>query len=103
MLTLHYEIVGIGYLGSLNHLLHGSIFNAKGDVVVKGVVKQNGLLVDIAYQSTKVRQSKRLYIYTINAYFAPCNIMIARQKVDQCRLARTTLPHKGYGLSAMHC
>ena len=50
VLHLHDEIVGVGYLCGLHHLLHRRVVYAKGYVVEDSVVEEDGLLIDIAYQ-----------------------------------------------------
>ena len=102
LLALHYKVVRIGHLGSLHHLLHGGILHPEGNVVVEGVVKQNGLLVDIANELSQVRQGKRLDVDAVDGNFAPRHIVVAWQQVDQCRLARAALAHKGDGFAAAH-
>ncbi len=50
----HDEIVGVGYAGSLYDLFACGIGNAEGDIVVEGIVEENGLLVDIAHECAQV-------------------------------------------------
>ena len=50
MLHLHYEIMGIGNLGGLYHLLHRGVLYAESDIVEHSVIEEDSLLVDVAYK-----------------------------------------------------
>ena len=38
-LSLHYEIIGIRYPGSLYHLLHRGVLHTESDIIVEGVIE----------------------------------------------------------------
>ena len=50
LFLLHNEVVGVGYLGCGNHLLHCGTFHSEGYVVENGVVEKDGLLVHVAHE-----------------------------------------------------
>ena len=39
ILSLHYEIMGIRYPGSLYHLLHRGVLHTESDIIVEGVIE----------------------------------------------------------------
>lgn len=44
----HDEVVCVGYFCCFYDLFHGGVFYAEGDVVVEGVVEEDGFLVDVS-------------------------------------------------------
>ena len=53
LLTGHDKVMGVGYLGSFDDLLHSGIFHTESDVVVEGVIEQDGFLVDVAHDAAQ--------------------------------------------------
>ena len=81
--------MGIGNAGCLFDLLTGSVFDTEGDIVEHRVVEENGLLVDIAYQTAQRLDAQRLDVFAVDEDFAVGNIVIAGNEVDKRRFART--------------
>ena len=94
--------MGVGNFGCFNDLLHRGVLYAKADVVEESIVKEDGLLVDVAYQTAKVGHAKLPHIDTIDEDFARRHVVEAGQQINQCALARTALAHNGHRLSATH-
>ena len=102
LFAFHDELVGVSYLGSFHHLLHGGVFHTEGYVVEERVVEEYGLLVYVAYEGTQGGDGKRLHVFAVNENFAASDVVVAGQKVHERGLSRTALAYEGYGLSAFH-
>ena len=68
MLRLHDKVMSIGYLRSLDNLIHRGIRHTEGDIIIEGVIEKDGLLIDIAYKSTKVMDTHITNVFAINEY-----------------------------------
>ena len=90
--------MGVCYLRSLNDSVVVSCHSER-DVVLECIVKKNGFLVHIADKVAQIVYCKFFYIDTVNQYFAFLHIVIARNKVEQCRLSATTLSNKCNGFA----
>ncbi len=88
ILALHDEFVGIGNLRCLDDLLHGGIFHTEGDVVIEGVVEEDSLLINVAYEGAQLGNSHTLDVFSIDEHLTVLHVMIAWNEVYQCRLAR---------------
>ena len=77
MFAFHDEFMRIGNLRGLNDLFHRGILNAKSNIVIEGIVKENCLLINITNQGTKFRDAYILDISTIKKHFTLLHIMIA--------------------------
>ena len=102
LLRLHDEIVGVGNLGRFDDLLHGSVLHAEGDVVVEGVVEEDGFLVDVADEGAQAVDGDVLHVLAVDEQPAFGNVVVARHEVHQRGLARAGLPHQGDGLALGH-
>ena len=80
---LHDEVVGVGYLGCFDDLLHGGVLYAEGDVVVKGVVEEDGLLVDVADEGAEVVDADVAYVLAVNEYLPFADVVVAGNKVHE--------------------
>ena len=81
--------MGVGNLGSLDNLFHRRILHTKGDIIVEGIVEEDSLLIDVTDQCTQFRDTYRLDILAVDEHLAILYVVIARNKVYQCRLTRT--------------
>ena len=84
----------IGDLGCLNHLFHGCTFYAESDVVENGVVEKDGLLVDVADKRAQILYLEVPDVASVKEDLAFAYIVVARDKVDEGRLARSGLADK---------
>ena len=98
----HDEVVGVGNLGSVHYLLVGSTVDAEGDVVVDGVVEENGLLVHIAHEGTQVVLGELPDVGAVDHDRALLHVVEAWQQVGQRCLAAAALSHQGHGLAARY-
>ena len=101
LLGSHDKVVGIGNLGRLDYLLHGSILHAEGDVVVERVVEQDGLLVHVPHQLAQVAHPEILDVDPVDIDAPLVHIVEARQEVGHRRLARTRLTHQSHRLTLL--
>ena len=96
------KVVGVGYLGGFNHLLHGGILHAEGYVVEETIVEEDGLLVYISDKGAEVGHVHIFYIHTVHQNLPASHVVVARKEVDERTLARTALANEGNGLAALH-
>ena len=94
--------MGIGNLGRLDHLLHGGVLHAEGDVVVEGVVEEDGLLVDVADEGAQAWDGDVLHVLAVDEQGAFADVVVARHEVHQRGLARAGLSHQGDSLALGH-
>ena len=102
VLALHDEVVGIGYLSGLDDLFHRGVIYAEGDVVVEGVIEEDGLLVDVADEGTQFGDAYTLDVLAVDEYFTLLHIVVARHQVHEGTLAGAGLSHEGDGLALWH-
>ena len=84
MLALHDEVMGIGYLRSLYHLLHRGILHAECYVVVESVVEEYCLLVYVAYELAQVTDANLAYVLAVNEYLAARYVVVTWYEVNEC-------------------
>ena len=94
--------MGIGNLGSLDDLFHRGILHTECDIIIEGVVEEDSLLVDVAYQRTQLRDTYRLDILAVDEHLTLVDIMVTGNQGHQCRFTRTRLSHQCDGLPFGH-
>ena len=83
MLRLHDEVIGVGDLRRTDDIFLTGVVYTEGDVIIEGVIKQNGFLIDIADELTKIVDAEILDIDAVDKHFAFLHVVIARNEVDQ--------------------
>ena len=96
MLCLHNKVVGIGYFGRPFDVVGCGLLCTKLNIVGKGVIEEDGFLIDIANELAQIVHPKVFHIDAIDEHFALLHVIITRDKVDKGRLSRAALPHQGY-------
>ena len=99
VLALHNKLVGVGNACRLLHLLLCGVVHAKGYVSDERVVEQDGLLVHVAYELPEVVYAEVFDVYAVDEHLALLHVIIARNEVDECRLAAAALSHQRNGLA----
>ena len=99
VLGLHDEVVGVGNLGSFDDLLHGGVFDTEGDVVVEGVVEEDGLLVDVADELAQLGYAHGLDVAAVDEHLSLVDVVVAWNEVNQRGLSGAGLSDDGYGLA----
>ena len=76
-----------------------SVIYPESNVVVKRIVKQYGLLINVADKLTQVVHTQIFHIDAVDKHFALLYIIVAWYEIYQSRLSRTTLSHQSHALS----
>ena len=92
MLCLHNEIVRIGNLRRLHHLLQCGVFHTKCYVIKECIIKQDRFLIYISYQATQIMNTEILGTNAINHDFTEMYVMVTRKQIYQRRFSRPGLP-----------
>ena len=98
----HDEVVGVGYLGGFNHLLHRGVLHAESNVVEERVVEQDGFLVHIPHQAPQALQGDVFHVHPINEDSAFLHIVIAGQEVNERGFPGAGLADERHGLSLFY-
>src|SRR5574344_383466 len=75
------KLLCISYFSRFLHLLACSIRYTECDIIVECVMKQDCLLIDMAYQGTQIVQAEVLYIDAVNKHLSFVYGVITRYKV----------------------
>ena len=81
--------MSIGYLGCSFHLFLCGSFHSEGYIVEDGVVEEDGLLVDIAYDASERVDAEVAHVCAVDADGPRGDIVVAGDKVDEGALARS--------------
>ena len=92
---LHDEVVGIGDAGSLFHLFRRGRFHSESDVIIYGIVEQDGVLVDVAHEFAQIVEGKPADIDAVYEDGAPRDVIEPGQEVHKGAFAGTGLPDEG--------
>ena len=87
--------MGIGDFGRRNHLFFRGTFHAEGNVVVNGVVKEDGLLVHITHEGTEVLYGQVPDVFSVKGDAAAGNVPETGNEVHQGRFSGTGFAHDG--------
>ena len=74
--------MSVGYLCRFHHIVHSGVVNAEGDVVAEGVVKEDCLLVHVAYELSEVVNAEVFNIDAVDEHLTLLNIIVARYEVN---------------------
>ena len=77
------EVVGVGDTRSLFHLFGGGVLDAESDVVVYGVVEEDGVLVYVAHEFTEVVEGEAADVGAVDEDGAFGDIIEAGKEVDE--------------------
>ena len=75
------EFVGIGYAGSLFHLLLRGVVNTEGDVVEEGVVEEYRLLVHVADKLSEVVDVEVFHVDAVDEHLTLLHVVVSRNEV----------------------
>lgn len=83
MLSLHDKLIRIGYLSRSDDILFRGVIFTEHDIVLDGIVEQDGLLIDVAYQRPQVVNAQILDVDAIDEHLPLLHIVVARNEVDK--------------------
>ena len=93
--------MGVGYACRLLNLLLRSTLHAERDVAAERVVEEYRLLVDVADELSQVVYTEILDVDAVDEHLALLHVIVARNEVDECRLARSALSDESHGLTLL--
>ena len=83
LFCLHDKVVRIGNACCLFYLFLTGGLNDEGDVTFKRVVKENGLLVHVAYELSQVVYAVVFHVDAVDQHLALLHVVVAWYEVDE--------------------
>ena len=85
--------MGIRYLGSFDNLFHCGILYTESYVIEESVIKENGFLIDVSYQTAQIGNTRIFDVKTVYQYLARLYIVITGQQIHQRGFSGTGLSY----------
>ena len=92
----------VGYFGSFDNLLHRRVLHAERNIIIEGIIEQDGLLVHITDQRTQGRNRYVLHVLPVYKQGSFTHIMITGHQIDHRGFTRPGLPYQSHRLPFLH-